>query len=507
MPVDTTHGDYNANLHKWRRCRDAIAGDDAIKNGGTAYLPKLSGQDDTEYKSYSLRALFFNATARTIDSFVGMIFRVDPKEQIPAELKTFGDDVTMQSQSMYDYEKFIVREVIGVGRSGTLIDWNQEESRPYVCNYTAEQILNWKTSRVKGRTILSMVVLKECIDEGVEYAPPAPEASGDPQPPSAKPISVNTPDNDIFKENSVEQMRVLMLTPNPNASENLIFMVEIWRKDTTKKWVKISTEYPERRGVYIPELPFVFHNPNNLLPACDKPPMDDIVCVNLSHYRTSADLEHGRHFTGLPTAYFFGVPDKMEVKLGSGTAVCVEESGASCGFLEFTGEGLGALEKAREEKEHQMAVLGARMLEAPKKATETVESIQMKQSGEQSSLAQIAGTLGESFEQIYRWAAWWGMPADSKMESTAESVSVELNTDFTASSIDPAMITALLGAYQGGALSLESLVTTLKAGGLGDPGLSVEDEIELIKSQMTLTGAPLDINADPTKKKTTKGAI
>ena len=79
MSVTNTHKQYDAFKWKWRRCRDVIAGKDAIiQNGRTGeryigtlynpaynsdvYLPRLVGQSDGEYLAYQERAGFFNAT-------------------------------------------------------------------------------------------------------------------------------------------------------------------------------------------------------------------------------------------------------------------------------------------------------------------------------------------------------------------------------------------------------------------------------------------------------------
>ena len=60
--VKRLHPDYKKRSEQWGRCRDAIGGEDDIKNAGERYLPKLSSQSPNEYKSYKLRASFFAAT-------------------------------------------------------------------------------------------------------------------------------------------------------------------------------------------------------------------------------------------------------------------------------------------------------------------------------------------------------------------------------------------------------------------------------------------------------------
>ena len=83
MPVNSLHADYLASLPGWLRARDVLSGEDAVKRGGEKYLPRLDSQTDEEFYSYRRRAAFFNATARTAEGFVGLIFRRPPFIKIP----------------------------------------------------------------------------------------------------------------------------------------------------------------------------------------------------------------------------------------------------------------------------------------------------------------------------------------------------------------------------------------------------------------------------------------
>lgn len=138
------------------------------------------------------------------------------------------------------------------------------------------------------------------------------------------------------------------------------------------------------------------------------------------------------------------------------------------------------------------------MLEQPKRASETVEVLQMKQTGEQSSLMQIAATLGESFELILQWALFWEGAADSDFESTQDTVVIELNTDFNMADMDPALVTAIVAAGMSGYLSKDSIVSRFKRADLIPPERTVEDEISLIDSEAPkLNGATLPTNRPP----------
>ena len=256
VPVDSTHLEYDANVTAWLRARDVFAGEDAVKSGGERYLPKLDSQTPDEYHAYRARASFFNATARTADGFVGLIFRRESTVKLPDDssgvgkaLAGFRDDADMLGTPLESYAKNVVGEVIGVGRAGTLVDWEGEvEQRAYAVLYPVEQIINWRMERVNGRNVLTLVVLRE---------------TGQSQ-------------DDPFIVKEVEQLRVLRLVKgvNPSKEEKTgwTYHVEIWQRREEKskrgkpEWMRIETRVPLRLGKPLPLIPFVFHGPRNYLP-------------------------------------------------------------------------------------------------------------------------------------------------------------------------------------------------------------------------------------------------
>ena len=124
MPANSTHPEYDSALPAWLRARDVIAGEDALKSGGVRYLPRLDSQTDEEYAAYKERAAFFNATARTAEGYVGLIFRRPPFVKTPENgglgvaLSEFVNDADMLGTPLVGYAKNVVGEVISVGGPG-----------------------------------------------------------------------------------------------------------------------------------------------------------------------------------------------------------------------------------------------------------------------------------------------------------------------------------------------------------------------------------------------------
>ena len=94
MDANSTHPDYDANVAKWARARDVLAGEDGVKAAGERYLPRLDSQSDDEYTTYRARASFFGATARTLEEYLDLAFRKAPEMGLGAGsgLKAFVSD-------------------------------------------------------------------------------------------------------------------------------------------------------------------------------------------------------------------------------------------------------------------------------------------------------------------------------------------------------------------------------------------------------------------------------
>lgn len=479
MPVDSKHPQYDTYVSQWHKCRLAVKGEDAVKAAGELFLPKLSSQESTEYDAYKQRASFYNASARTVNGITGAVFRKDPDLDFPDE--KFLDMVGKGGEPFITFAKQTFEEVLSIGRYGVLLDSDENVDLgvyPYLVGYCAEYIVNWDFQVVNGREVPTLVVLCE---KDWEHVP-----------------------DDPFIWEQVTYYRCLKLsefvatellpeedryTDEPiSVLDNPVYSVELWRekkdsRNEADKYELKSRVIPTVRGMRLDYIPFVFFGPADLSIVPEKPPILDIVNINLSHYRNSADLEHGRHFTALPTPWAAGFDVKRgdTMKIGSTEAWVTEEPNAKAGYLEFSGSGLSALKEALEQKEAQMAILGARLLEEPKRAVEATDTHKMRRSGEDSITASLAITVSRGFERLLKWSAEWiGRPSGT--------IQCQLNTDFVSLEISPQMITGLLTLLVQGKISYSTFFYNLQKGEVIPEGRTLEDEIALIETEGPMVG-------------------
>lgn len=478
MPVDSPDQLYAERLPQWQRCRDARAGSDAIKNKGVIYLPAPSGfqNDPLQYAAYKTRAMFYAATERTVEGMTGLVLRRDPVIEVPPEVEADMEDITLACQSFDSLLLEILDDCITVGRLGLLIEYPKAEEdsvrpttdRPYWTLYRAEQIVSWTVGKVLDpdgvqRTGLTRVVLLE---------------------------SVTVPDaTDRFVNKTIAQARVLEILDGQ-------YTVTLWqrRPDVTKPsltssdWViTTATTAPVRKNQPLPAIPFVFIGSRHTKPVPDKPPLLDMVDVNLSHYRSSADLEHGRHWTALPTPWVTGYSGTTKLNIGSTVAWALANAEAKVGMLEFSGQGLGALEKALDQKEKTMAVLGSRLLEIQPGQRETAEVVRLRHAGDAATLTSITTAIDAGLTKAFQWHAYWLGHDDA---FTADLVSVSLNKDFFETPMDAPTSLALLQAWQAGAISWKTYFYMLQQGEWMRPDATAEDEQAAIKADAAMHPAP-----------------
>jgi hypothetical protein len=497
------HPDYEKRLPQWERQRDAIEGEDAIKEAGDKYLPRLSGQSNdgfigqdssqnlTSYQSYKDRASFMNASGRTLSAMTGMVTRKTAETTWPEATKDADwSMVGARRESFEEVMNMALDETMGIGRYGLLVDMPDDgEGEPFIASYPAESITNWDEGKVAGRRVPVMINLLEMQDvlnsEGrVETVESYRVLHlGIPEP-------ITDAELLLEAEQGLEAFLASVGLVLADFTDGDVYFQEVWEqalsgKDDTKTYIRTDVLVPRLPGGALwREIPFTFFNPMSTNAAPEKPQMLDLTVVNISHYRNSADLEHGAHFTALPQPWAAGFDFKGALYIGSSAAWVTENPDAKAGYLEFSGAGLGTLINLMERKEKQMAALGARLLEQQQSqaGVEAAETVRLRQSGEKSSLSRMASSVSLGLTKTLRYLAnFRGM-------QNPDVIEYELNQDFGLENLDPALLQTLFQQVQSGLVSWSTYFWNLKRGELIPEGITEEDEAARI-----MEGTPLGL--------------
>lgn len=475
MSVTNLHKEYDKFKWQWKRCRDVISGKDALLQNGLSrerftgslynpnfnvdvYLPRLVNQTDQEYMAYAERAGFFNATGRTLDALTGLIFAKNPQWELPTAIERYADDITLTDTNLREFAEQVVEQQIAVGRVGIMVDYPADAPtnvsvaaaealnlRPFLRWYSTETIINWRSTFVRGVEVLTLVVLKETVEVR----------------------------QDEFTSDDVDQYRVLDLTPEG-------YRVRVMSEDGAV----LSEAFPLQRGQRMQYIPFVILGASSASVEVQKPPLMDLVDTNISHYRNSADYEHGLHFTGLPTPYVAGVQlqEGQTLSVGSMSAWVFPDPSAKADYLEFKGDGLETLRNAMKDKEQRMAVLGARMLMNDTRGAEAVGTMELRTAADRSLLASIARAASDAIAKALNiMAEWVGAP---------QTCTFSLNTDYGASRLQPQMMQQLVSAYQSDAIPLSVLFENLQRGEIISQAMTFEE----YEAQLDDEGPSIDLD-------------
>jgi hypothetical protein len=485
MSVATPHRAYTQALLGWEALRDAYAGARAVKGRGalapavrgntltaTRYLPRPAGlTQDAQYEAYKARAVFLGATERVVHGVTGAIFRREPTIEAPALLTPQLEDVTQTGVPLRTFAEQIVRETLLMGRCGILVDFPQGEplpdsrvqpppglSRPYWVTYPTETIVNWRTMQRQGDTVLSLVVLRECVP-----VPQGPWGT-----------------DEFFVAEEQTQYRVLRLDERGRYEVSLWVEVPGPAPQTGPLLVRTQTWVPLRLGEPLDFIPFVFLAPFSLEPAVEKSLLDALVEINYQYYRHSADYEHALHMTALPTAYICSslMEVQSEMVIGGSFAWIIPDSTATVGMLEFHGQGLQSHEHAMEADLKNMAALGGRLLEGRPLVEETATAVMARTQGTDSPVQSLVTTVSHGLTQALQLHAWW----DGRTEDVDDtSIHMTLNSDLIAQPLDAQMLIALMQMVLNDTMTYETFYFNLERGEITRPMISVDEERALLE--------------------------
>ena len=357
MTINSRHPDYKAHLHKWELVRSVVNSD------AKRFIRDVDINDDVRSKSYKEGAILTNFTSLTKEGLTGLVFRRDPKVDLPDELQYLLDDAVGDDRGLALLAKQSLGEVMTTGRSGLLTDFprssggvsiaDTENLKARILPYKAENIINWNVERVNGKAVIKFIVLFEPTLELV---------------------------ND-FEWELKDKYRLLKLDDEGNYFQAMY----------NEEFELVDFVYPlDINGNNIKEIPFSFIGSQDNNEEIDKASLYDLAVLNIGHYRNSADYEESVFVVGQPTIFVSGSWGIEEFKEALPQGI---KFGSRAGY--FLGEGGNAslvqanpnqlADEAMKSKLKQAAFIGARLIAEPG-GRETAEAARLRYSSQNSAL-------------------------------------------------------------------------------------------------------------------------
>lgn len=436
MPVNSTRPEYDKYVCRWQLVRDVV------DNNVCKYIKDIDPSDEARNKRYKDDAQLTNFTARTKAGLVGAVFRKEAVIELPAVIDYLKKDATGSNMTLAKLAQEVTGEVLITGRYGLLADYpaiqdgltkaevDEMNLKARIYRYKPESIINWQTKLENGNPVLSLVVLKECVNELGE---------------------------DGFEWVEKEQYRVLRM-------HNGFYVQELYDNNLERVNIYVPRDANGNRWNYIP---FEFVGSEDNDDAIDPSPLYDLAKLNLGHLRNSADYEESVHIVGQPTLIFCSDMTNEEFDAANPSGVLIgarrgHNLGAN-GKAEFLQANPNQLaDEAMKRKEEQALMIGARLI-VPQADRETAMAAQMRNSGETSILATIVNNveaaLVRSCEHILRFMSG---------EAVSDGVKIYLNDQFFNKDIDPNLIMAQIQLIDKGVVAKYDVRKVLRAYGVID---------------------------------------
>lgn len=440
------HPDYKDREKQLITIRDACS-PTGVKDATTRYLPFPGDQnniiDQEKYKNYLNRAVYYGFSGQTVRGMSGLAFMKGiTEEDTTSQTDYIMDDLDGDGVGLEQSMKASFTGAYRDGRAGLLVDFPPVEGvitrqqqqdqgvRAVIKRYEALEIVNWHTTKVGAREVLSLVSLFEVSDEVME-------------------------DGVSVQRIGVERRLVL---------NEGIYRVEIYHDG-----VMVEDYQPLIDGRPLGYIPFFFIGAENNDQRFDDSPMYPICELNIGHYRNSADYEDSV-FMLRPQPWASGLTQSWYeenlkgFRFGSGSLFPLPESGSF--GIEQPAPNDQAFE-AMQYKQKSMVALGAKHLTGELSYNTATEAM----FGEAGSNSVIQ-TVMDNVERAYNDAL--AALADFMGESTYPVVVI--NADLSNIVADPQLAQVIVNAWINGLVGREDARTYLRKTGLVDRTSEEMDE-------------------------------
>ncbi|MBW8291488.1 DUF4055 domain-containing protein [Acinetobacter pittii] len=386
MAVTDKHPQYIAAQKAWLIMRDAVAGEEEIKQAQTKYLSKSAGMIEAEkqgdtagaiYKAYLSRAQYPLWVQDSLRTMIGLVSKLEPNIVIESSLlKGLIDNATNDGFGLKQLFIRICLELLEYGRCGLLVDVDAN-GVPYFALYDALSIINWKENSIDGRKDLKLLVLEEQFDNS----------------------------EDEFGHDTRTVHRVLSM-------DNGALTVRLFDGSA------VEDKTPDLGKNMLSFTPFVFCGTTDNSAHVGTVPLLTMAKAALKYYQLSADYFQSLHHTAHPQPWINGLDDGADISVTGVMAVWDLPGEAQCGYLEISGNGIELTKKEMDAQKNAALEAGAKVIDT--NTQESGEARRARQDDQHASLHSIVMCAAAAIEQAIKYAAQWLKLNPSKYAFTVD---------------------------------------------------------------------------------------
>ena len=417
------------------------------------YLSREPAEPTEAYKARLERATYAPIYRDSIKSYAGLLSRFQIIDA-PASLESSKDNVDLQGSSVQSFMNHVDELALRDGGTFVMVDMMPgDESNffdqmsdgrsPYFISIKRADVINWSVSYERGRETVNQVTVRQL------------RTIADPE----------------GRFGSAVEPVYYVLTPGKVESYRLV-------KAGPSRW---ENQLIDEATTSLPIVPIVWYGATTTRFAQGDLPMGGLADLSIQHFQMRSDLAELLHKCAMPVPVRKGAPigpdgNPAPLILGPNTAVDLSgEGGADFGFAEPSGQSLDRHQHEIKHVEELMDRSSLNFLYGANVKTATEASLRASQVA--SSVQSLVRNKTAAFNTLMRLWAWY---AGEVAQITDES-GLAMNDSLITKPIEASEMAQLVNLYTNSLLSRRTVLEELQRGGVLDPDLVVDDELERIE--------------------------
>lgn len=416
------------------------------------YLPQEVGEPKDAYHGRIGRSSYPSTYRDAIRSFSGLLSRFQLSEA-PKTLEASINDIDMKGSSLRRFLSDVDQLVLRDGAAAILVEMPPADPtvtskieeirsgrRPYLVALERSQVINWRSHLSGGREVLDLVVLR---------------------------LEQETPDGDYGSKS--EEVFMVMV---PGA----------WRKVTLSMTQSgaYTEQVLEEGTTSLNEIPLVWLGATTNAIGSSDVAMDALAQLSIEHMQLRSDLAELIHKCALPAGVRIGdsmLPDgsPKPLTIGPNSVLDLPEGGQFM-WAEISG---GSLQRHQEEVLHVEKLMKEASLSFlwgdSGNRTATEAALASSQVSSQVR-ALIEGKLSAFRQLLYFWTQYSG-------EKLHQEAGISLSDSLIGKPMEAQDVAQLTNLNTNGLISHQTTLEELQRGGILDPDLNIEEELERIAAE------------------------
>lgn len=455
------------------RISAVLGGTETMRAAGEELLPPHEAESEDRYRERLAVTTLLNMAELTLDGLVGKVFSkpLVIEEETTEQMAQWMKDVDLQGNNIQVFAREWFSDGLAKGLSSVFIDFPrpipelQEDGtakersladdlrdslRPCMKIIPPESIIFARAERINGRETLLEIRISETVIRMNGFAEEL-----IPQIRQILPGEIR-----LYRQSEIEK--------DPSGEPKWILFQVI---PYDLKVIPLVTFYANRKGLMI-----------------SRPPLIDLVDLNITHWQSSSDQRSILTVARFPIlAVSGGSDDDNKIRIGPYKSLWCPDPQGKWYYVEHDGAAIEAGRNDLLDLENQMMAYGAQFLrKRPGNETATARALDSAEST--TPLQDIALRFQDALNQTIQLMAEW-----VKVE---EPGGVKVNTEFTSTDPDSDAAKFLIELRKGRDISRAKLIEEAKTKGLLDEEFDMESNDRELEKELA-EFAPPSIEIDP----------